>query len=160
MRLLVTPWTVACQGISRQEYWSGSPFPSPDDLPDPRIKPGSPAWQADSLQSEPPGKPGLVCKLKSKEGFGRCEQDPYSGSLHPHWVEERRESHTHCWTLTADPRRESLWVAEHRYLLCVWGPSAHHLPKFCCRSSPALLIPNITLNFFHETKHPCFFLII
>ena len=44
-------------GFSRQEYWSGQPFLSPGDLPDPGIKPGSPALQADSLLSEPPGKP-------------------------------------------------------------------------------------------------------
>ena len=42
-------------GFSRQEYWSGQPFPSPGDLPNPGIKPGSPALQADSLPSEPPG---------------------------------------------------------------------------------------------------------
>ena len=44
-------------GFSRQEYWSGLPFPSPGDLPDPGIEPGSPAFQADALTSEPPGKP-------------------------------------------------------------------------------------------------------
>ena len=49
-----TPWTVACQaplsmGFSRQEYWSGLPFPSPGDLPNPGIKPRSPALQSDSL---------------------------------------------------------------------------------------------------------------
>ena len=43
--------------LSRQEYWSELPFPSSRDLPDPGIKPGSPTWQADSLPSEPPGKP-------------------------------------------------------------------------------------------------------
>ena len=43
--------------FSRHEYWSGLPFPSPGDLLDPRIKPGSPTLQADSLQSEPGGKP-------------------------------------------------------------------------------------------------------
>ena len=58
----MTPWTVAHQaplsmGFSRQEYWSGLPFPSPGDLPDPGTEPGSPALQADSLPSEPPGKP-------------------------------------------------------------------------------------------------------
>ena len=47
VRLFVTPWTVACQapppmGFSRQEYWSGLPFPSPRNLPDPGIEPGSP----------------------------------------------------------------------------------------------------------------------
>ena len=54
---LVTPWTVAHQAplsmaFSRKEYWSGLPFPSPGDLPDPEIKPGSPALQADSLPYE------------------------------------------------------------------------------------------------------------
>ena len=44
-------------GFSRQECWSGLPFPSPGDLPDPGIKPGSPVLQADTLLSEPPGKP-------------------------------------------------------------------------------------------------------
>ena len=59
---LATPWTVAHQaplsvGFSRQEYWSGLPFPSPGDLPDPGIKPRSPVLQADSLQTELRGKP-------------------------------------------------------------------------------------------------------
>ena len=44
-------------GFSKQEYWSGLPFPSPGDLPDSGIEPGSPALQADALPSEPPGKP-------------------------------------------------------------------------------------------------------
>ena len=52
--LFVTPWTVAHQGplsmgFSRQEYWNGLPCPLPGDLPNPGIKPLSPAWQADSL---------------------------------------------------------------------------------------------------------------
>ena len=60
VRLFVTPWTVAYQalpsmGFSRQESWNGLPFPSPGDLPDPGIKPRSPALQADALPSEPPG---------------------------------------------------------------------------------------------------------
>ena len=54
VRLFETPWTAAHQGplsmgFSRQEYWSGVPFPSPGDLPDPGIKPGSPPLQADWL---------------------------------------------------------------------------------------------------------------
>jgi len=44
-------------GFSRQEYWSGLPFPSPGDLPDPGIELRSPTFQADVLTSEPPGKP-------------------------------------------------------------------------------------------------------
>ena len=59
---LVTPWAVAHQaplsmGFSKQEYWSGLPFPAPGDLPDPGIKPRSPALQAVSLLSELLGKP-------------------------------------------------------------------------------------------------------
>ena len=62
VRLFSTPWTVAYQappsmGFSRQEYWSGVPFPSPEDLSKPGIEPKSPTLQADSLPSEPPGKP-------------------------------------------------------------------------------------------------------
>ena len=49
-------------GFSKQEYWSGLPFPSPGDLPNPGIEPGSPALQADSLPSEPPGRP--ICLFK------------------------------------------------------------------------------------------------
>ena len=60
--LFVSPWTVACQaslsiGFFRQGYWSGLPFPSPGDLSEPGIKPVPPTLWADSLLSEPPGKP-------------------------------------------------------------------------------------------------------
>ena len=61
VQLFATLWTVVHQapqfmGFSRQEYWSGLPFPSPGDLPDPEIEPRSPTLQADALISEPPGK--------------------------------------------------------------------------------------------------------
>ena len=62
VQLFATPRTVAYQtslsmGFSRQEYWSGLPFPSPVYLPDPGIEPRPPTLQADALPSEPPGKP-------------------------------------------------------------------------------------------------------
>ena len=62
---LCNPWTVARQGpqsvgFSRQENWNGLPFPSLGDLPDPGIKLGSPALQADSLPSEPPREPIIL----------------------------------------------------------------------------------------------------
>ena len=65
VRVFATPWIVAYQaplstGFSRQENWSGLPFPSPGDLPHPGIESESPALQADSLPSEPPGKPLLL----------------------------------------------------------------------------------------------------
>ena len=62
IQLFATPWTVAYQappsmGFARQECWSGVPFPSPGDLPNPGIEPRSPALQANTLPSEPPKKP-------------------------------------------------------------------------------------------------------
>ena len=66
------PWTVACKaplsmGFPRQEYWSGLPFPSPGDLPNPGIKPRSPALQADSIPSELLGKSDqTVIQFKSE----------------------------------------------------------------------------------------------
>ena len=62
VRFFPTSWTVAHQaplsmGFSRQEYWSGLLFTSPGDLLDPGVEPESPALKADSLLSEPPGKP-------------------------------------------------------------------------------------------------------
>ena len=61
VQLLAAPWTVAYKaplsmGFSKQEFWSGFPFPSPRDLPDPGIEPGSPALQTESLLSEPSGE--------------------------------------------------------------------------------------------------------
>ena len=75
VRLFATPWTVARQaplsmGFSRQEYWSGLPFPSPGDLLDPGIKPTSPALQAEALTSEPPGNKPLkisIYQIKSSK---------------------------------------------------------------------------------------------
>ena len=75
IRLFGIPWTVAYQAplsmrFSRQEYWSGVPFPSPGYLPDPGIEPGSPTFQAGPLTSEPPGKP-----VKEVEGlFGERDR--------------------------------------------------------------------------------------
>ena len=62
IQLFVTPWTVACQatrsmGFSRQEYWSGLPFPPPGDLPNPGIKSASSSLQVDSLPLSHEGSP-------------------------------------------------------------------------------------------------------
>ena len=61
----MTPWTVTYEvspsmGFSRQEYWSGLPFPSPGDPPDSGIEPRSPALEANTLTSEPSGKHSLA----------------------------------------------------------------------------------------------------
>ena len=70
VQLFATPWTVAYQaprsmGFSRQEYWSGLPFPPPGDLPNPGIEPGSPALKADALPSELPRLSTSICKHAS-----------------------------------------------------------------------------------------------
>ena len=79
VQLFETPWTVAYQappsmGFSWQECWSGLPFPSPGDLPNSGIEPGSPTLQADALRSEPPGKPIL-------DQLGLWDSQPYINSL-------------------------------------------------------------------------------
>ena len=68
VRLFPIPWTVAYQappslGFSWQEYWSGLPFPSPGDIPNPGIEPESPALQADSLPTELPGTLNLLVMI-------------------------------------------------------------------------------------------------
>ena len=90
VRLFATPWTVARQaplsmGFSRKEYCSGLPLPSPGDLPNPGVKPGSPALQTDTLPSEPPGKPIieayiilimamlLACQIPEKLTVSSCQ---------------------------------------------------------------------------------------
>ena len=89
VQLFVTPLTVACQaplsvGFPRQGYWSGLPCPSPGDLPDPGIKPGSPALRADSLLSEQGNlcakwqnglKPGLRMSNQEALSFSSSHQD-------------------------------------------------------------------------------------
>ena len=66
----VAYWAPQSMKFSKQEYWSGLPFPSPEDLPNSGIKPGSPKLQADVLPSEPRGKPevtNLDSILKSRD---------------------------------------------------------------------------------------------
>ena len=91
VQLFETPWTVACQAslsmrFSRQGYWRGLLCPPPGDLPNPKVKPRSPALQADSLLSEPPGKPkntgvgslsllqGMFTAQKSNWGLLHCRR--------------------------------------------------------------------------------------
>ena len=74
VQLFATPWTAghqapASMGFPRQEYWSELPFPSPGELPDPGIEPGSPTLQADALTSEPPGKPYMKLLSPKKGSF-------------------------------------------------------------------------------------------
>ena len=83
VQLFATPWTVACQallfmGFSRQEYWSGLPFPPPGDLPNPGIEPKPPALQAGSL---PPRHLGSICFLTIINFGTRSPRDSQASSL-------------------------------------------------------------------------------
>ena len=98
-------------GFSRQEYWSGLPFPSPGDLPDPGIKPRSPALQADALPSELPGKPLVVKNPPANAG------DIRDAGLIPELGRLPKEGHSNplqysCLENPID--RGAWWAAVHR----------------------------------------------
>ena len=98
VRFFATPWTVAYQappsmGFSRQEYWNGLPFPSPGDLPDSGIEPGSPAFQADALASQPPGNPKSTSNIHRKNS---CLS--WSSNTLVTWYQELTHWKRHwCW---------------------------------------------------------------
>ena len=97
VQLFATPWTVAHQaplsmGFSRQEYWSGLPFPSPGDLPNPGIKPRCPSLQADALTSEPPGKPLIILVSRYIIGASQVAQRlKHLPAMRETWVQSL------CW---------------------------------------------------------------
>ena len=100
---LATPWTVACQaalsvGFSRQEYWSGLPFPPTGDLPDPGIEPRFPALQSDSIPCEPPGKRKESTKHLCAEAPGseECLDLILSSKCGPKWTQSLPS-----WVVTA-----------------------------------------------------------
>ena len=85
--LFATPWAIQSMEFFRPEYWSGWPFPSPGDLPNPGIKPRSPALQADSLPAELPGKPkntGVGSLSLLQQIFPTLESN--WGLLHSRWI--------------------------------------------------------------------------
>ena len=131
VRFFATPWTVAYQAspsieFSRQEYWSGLPFPSPGDLPDPGIKPRSPGLQADALPSEPEGKAlnahvnnkRMTCYFMPLWGeFIVIDASSFpltSGPLHMHWEEMKASPFTNLRLLCF---YSQMWH-KHMKLLC------------------------------------------
>ena len=123
-KLFATLWTIACQaplsmGFPNQEYWSGLPFPPPGDLPDASIEPRSPALQADSLPSKPPGKPGNA------------------GPCFPLQTRAYRMGVSFVWTTSLPRGLPSLrwWYSPSEDLMLplkVWI-LCHGLPSFTCR---------------------------
>ena len=88
VQLFATSWTVACKSLSKgflkKEYWSGFPFPSPEDLPKPRIESASPVSAGGFFTAEPPGKPKpdlSLTQIKIRNGlkdiYSRLFREPY-----------------------------------------------------------------------------------
>ena len=122
-----TPWTTG----SRQEYWSQLPCPPPGDLPDPGIKPRSPALQADSLLSEPPGKPknigvgslsllqGIFLTQESNRGLPCCRRILYQQSYQGIPLKNYSLVLATCYCLAQVPRwgvSVSLWSLKATWL--------------------------------------------
>ena len=98
-----TPWTVACQAplsmqTSRQEYWSELPFPSPGNLPNPGIEPGSPTWQEDSLLVKLNGRTQYSFKPTLLIGHGvarsRTWLSDFTFTFHFHALEKEMAIHS------------------------------------------------------------------
>ena len=120
VRLCATLWTVdhpapLSMGFSRQEYWSGLPFPSPGDLPDPGIKPRSPTLQADSLPSEPLGKPRSIVHNCSKVEIIQMSINWWMGKqnlVHPYnkiLFGNKEKFSTHLCTNMDEPWKYAKW---------------------------------------------------
>ena len=95
VQLFATPWTVARQAplsmeFPRQEYWSGLPFPSPGDLPDPGIEPASPALAGRFYTTKPPGKPHNILYLLFQK---KKKMDIIFICVYTHI----QHMHTHSW---------------------------------------------------------------
>ena len=110
VQLFVTPWTVAYQappsmGSSRQECWSGLPFPSPGDLPNPGINPRSPALQADALPSEPqiPPKKDIPCPRAKEKPQQDIRRGKITFRIKPHTRQRHSDKQN---VLTRRPHRD------------------------------------------------------
>ena len=130
-RLFVTPWIVAYQappsiGFFRQEYWSGLPFPSPGNLPNPGIEPRSPTLEADTLTSEPTGKPwsnrriwpwstqwsrGKASRVLPRECTGRSKYPlPMTQEKTLHMDITRWPTLKSYWLYSLQPKMEKLYT--------------------------------------------------
>ena len=99
-------------GFSRQEYWSGLPFPSPGNLPNPEIEPGSPAFQADALQIEQRTKTG---SLRASRGCGLLNLE--MGKASPRRCGLSRVSGFHLWVFIATcAPAVTAWTGAGRHL--------------------------------------------
>ena len=127
--------------FSRQEYWSGLPFPSPGHLPNPGIEIGSLVLQADSLSSEPPGKPYIGISVQFSSVAQSCPTlcDPMNHSTpgHPvhHQLPEFTQTHVHQVSDAIQPSHPlsspsppAPNSSQHQSLF-QWVNSSHEVPK-------------------------------
>ena len=129
VQLFATPWTIQSIEFSKPEYWSGWPFPTPGDLPNPGIEPRSPTLQADFLPAEPQGKPHM---FKRQSWISKLGQTPFHASHHQvsmqgylnlPWCLKPRDAVFHQYTCYVF---SSLWSAPphlplcHRFRLCLY----------------------------------------
>ena len=138
VRLFMTPWTVAHQtpssmGFSRQQYWSGLPFPSPGDLPDPGIEPRSLTFQVDALTSKPPGKPPQAA-LPSLNSYSTSKTQFKVLSLgtsdFSHW------SGLQCFSFVFPPRlAQTTGSSILLFIVLLWLLSTCHFRPFSTLSS-------------------------
>ena len=137
VRLFATPWTVTYQatqtmGFSRQQCWSGLPFPSPGDLSDPGIEPESPALQADALPSEPPGKPNTAERIcVTQTCLARnTKESPYSShvltpDIHSTFIKYSFRCHIHCEALPGKPVK--ITISDLSHFLCPFLTAFNHV---------------------------------
>ena len=156
-QLFVIPGSVVCQallsmGFSRQEYWSGLLFPSPGDLPNPGIEPGSPALQTDALPSEPPANemrwnqkrrqqasqlslPYVCSTVWIAQGYSRSYTEKRRGRTETEVAQEEKGGNQKCAPANPQLHRRPSNTSRYFWLVSC-GATAHFLcvlmhTKFC-----------------------------
>ena len=152
--LFETLWTVAHQGFSRQEYWSGLPCPPPGDLPDPGIEPPSLLhWQAGSLPLTPPGKPLCSYQFSSVQSLSRV------WLFATPWIAARQASLsiTNSWSLLKLTSIESVMPSSHLILCLLLPPIPPSIRVFSNESTLCLRWPkywSFSCSISPSNEHP------
>ena len=145
VRLFATPWTVAHQAppsveFSRQEYWSGVPFPSPGDLPNPGIEPRSPPLQADALTAELPGR---------DQNKGSASQNSLTFNLFSSWSCLELADLTEV-LVVPDRQTRTAWLCVY-WRVCCMLCICLSLPRGWCYLSVLNVVGEVTYFHFFPT---------
>ena len=152
--LFETLWTVAHQGFSRQEYWSGLPCPPPGDLPDPGTEPPSLLhWQAGSLPLAPPGKPLCSFQFSSVQSLSRV------WLFATPWIAARQASLsiTNSWSSLKLTSIESVMPSSHLILCFLLPPIPPSIRVFSNESTLRLRWPkywSFSCSISPSNEHP------